>query len=105
MPLVLQTVVRPPREEARDGGPLVPVDSVSGEQALFLFFREGTSIDCGIELVEPSQSTALSCAVVECVFVRQDRWMDGWMDRYIEILIERNKEKKGTEIRELDIDI
>lgn len=61
MPMVLHGVVGPPGEEACDQRPLVSMNPVSREEPLFLFVREGPLVDPGVELVEPPQSTALSC--------------------------------------------
>lgn len=60
VPMVLDGVVGPPREESRDESPLVAVHALSPHQPHFLLFREGPLVDPRVKLVKPPQSTALT---------------------------------------------
>jgi len=62
VPVVLNGVVGAAREEARDGGPLIPVNSVSLDDDLVLHRTEGPMPHVRAELVAPSQPAGLAGA-------------------------------------------
>ena len=60
--MVLDGVVGAAREEARDGGPLVAVAGVGGEDERVLARREGAVVHVGAELVAPAEAAGLAGA-------------------------------------------
>ncbi|RRT60997.1 hypothetical protein B296_00020258 [Ensete ventricosum] len=60
MPVILNSVVGAPWEQARNDRPSVSIDLMSREQQFVLVLRERLPVDSWIQLIEPSQPTTLS---------------------------------------------
>jgi len=77
VPVVLDGVVRAPREQARDHRPLVAVEAVRRHQPLFFLVAEGPLADPRVQLVEPPEAAALPCmraatpSITPCTCVKQ----------------------------------
>lgn len=60
MPVILNSVIGAPWEQARNDRPSVSIDLMSRKQQLVLVLCERLPVDSWIQLIEPSQPTTLS---------------------------------------------
>lgn len=59
MPVILHCVISPAGEKPGNNSPSVPMDPVRSEKPFFFLFGKRGSVDSGVQLIEPSQPTAL----------------------------------------------
>ncbi|URE31554.1 PPR repeat [Musa troglodytarum] len=61
MPMVLDSIVCPSREEPGNQCPFVAIKPASCQKSLLFFLTEGPPVDPWVQLVEPSKPAALPC--------------------------------------------
>lgn len=76
VPVVLDGVVGAAGEEPGDGRPPVAVKAVQGQQPRFFLLRERAAVDLRVQLIEPSQPTALAytCKTNKLTYIAKDSW-------------------------------